>query len=643
MCGIVGLVHADHERPVNPATIRDMCNVIRHRGPDDEGIYTRGAAGLGARRLAIIDLAGGHQPITSADGASTIAFNGEIYNYRALKARLAALGHRFATDCDTETVLNAYEEYGPDAPTRLRGMFAFAIWNHARRELFLARDRFGIKPLYYAVRPWGIAFASELKVFVRCGLTDRTLDPHATDAFLELGYVPAPWTPFADVRKLEPGHSLLWRNGAVETRQYWELPAAQPDVGLHSSEVRGLIDDSVRAHLMSDVPVAAFLSGGIDSSTVVASAAIQSEAPHAFVARYLGSGASYTDETDLARALAHRYGVTLDVVDIRPDIAGTFERIVDALDEPHADDSAIPTWTLAEAVGRQFKVALNGTGGDELFAGYRRHMGVVASEWYGRMPRLARRAMSAAAGFAPVGPDGRGTYRARRFLEGGEGSVADRMLSFVSRLPDHERSALYAAGAMPAAALGAARSVFRKYGAAAGGDPLRQALYIDYKTFLPDDILALADRLSMAHGLELRVPFVDHHVVDRVFPLPRHAKIGWLRSKHLLRRAVRDRLPRAHFSAPKRGFVGPTASWLRHEMREMVQDELSTERIGRLGLFAPDAVQRLIAEHFDGRRDREGILWALLTFSTWHRVFVEPAGSVTEATTAAAVLSSITN
>jgi asparagine synthase (glutamine-hydrolysing) len=641
MCGIVGIVHTDRERPVNPEAIRAMCDVIRHRGPDDDGVYARDAAGLGARRLAIIDLAGGHQPITSADGGTTIAFNGEIYNYRALKARLAALGHRFTTDCDTETVLKACQEFGVDAPSRLRGMFAFAVWNHPKRELLLARDRFGIKPLYYAVRPWGIAFASELKVFARCGLTDKRLDPRALDAFLELGYVPSPMTPFDDVRKLEPGHTLLWRRGTVEIRRYWELPDESPDANADPVDVRGWIDDSVRAHLVSDVPVAAFLSGGVDSSTVVASAAIQAEAPHAFVARYHGAGAAAADETDLARSLAGRYGAQLDVVDIRPDMASTFERIVEALDEPHADDSAIPTWTLAEAVGRRFKVALNGTGGDELFAGYRRHMGVVASGWYGQLPRLARRCMAMAAGAAPLGPDGRGVHRARRFLEGGEGTVADRMLSFVSRLPDHERATLYAPDVMPADAFGAARSVFRGYGTLAGGDPLRQALFIDYKTFLPDDILALADRLSMAHGLELRVPFVDHQLVDHVFPIPARARIGWLRPKQLLRRAVRDRLPSAHFKAPKRGFVGPTAAWLRNEMRELLEDELSAERIGRLRLFDPGCVQRLMGEHFDGRSDREGILWALLTFSAWHREFVEPPGMVTETTTADALQSTI--
>jgi asparagine synthase (glutamine-hydrolysing) len=626
MCGIVGIVHTDPSSPVDRAFVRRMCDMIRHRGPDDEGIHIGDGAGLGARRLSIIDIQGGHQPMSTLGGAQAIAFNGEIYNYRALRAALNARGYKHRTNCDTETVLNACVEYGTDAPKHLRGMFAFAMWDNARRELLLARDRFGMKPLYYGIRPWGIAFASELKVFARCGLTSRDVDADALDAYLELGYIPAPLSPFGDVRKLEPGHVLRWKDGRVEISRYWDLPAASPNAPADPRAVRAWFDDSVAAHLVSDVPIAAFLSGGIDSSSVVASASLQQAPPHAFVAQYHGTGAVHSDETSLARALADRYGASLTVVDIRPDIAATFERIVEALDEPHADDSAIPTWTLAQAVGRQYKVALTGTGGDELFAGYRRHFGVVWSGWYGRLPRLLRRAIAGATGVLRDSEGGRGVYRLRRFAEGGDGDASTRMLSFVSRLRDHERANLYAAAKLPAS-MGSAARLFRDHLADSKitQDPLRSAQFLDYRTFLTDDILALSDRISMAHGLELRTPFVDHEFVDRVFPIASSRKAGWGSPKRLLRRAMRDRLPAAHFSAPKRGFVGPTGAWLRNELRPMLEGELSMFRMARLGYFDPGVVHRLIQDHMSRRHDREGILWAMLCFSTWHRVFVESA------------------
>src|SRR6266571_3479674 len=335
MCGIVGIVHADPARPASAAVLRRMCAAVRHRGPDDEGVYVEGAVGLGMRRLSIIDLAGGRQPIFNEDRSKVIVFNGEIYNYRELRGRLLARGHTFATQSDTETILHLYEEHGADCVQQLRGMFAFAIWDRTAQTLLLARDRFGIKPLYVAVFPWGIAFASELKALHSADLTSRTLDWEALDMYFQLGYIPAPATPFRDVRKLEP------------------------------------------AHLVSDVPVAAFLSGGLDSSAVVASWALAGDAPHAFTARYFGSGAASVDETDLARRLAARYGVKLTEVYIRPEIRDLLEPMTHALDEPHADASAVPTWLLSQAVGASYKVALTGIGGDELFAGYRRHIGFL--------------------------------------------------------------------------------------------------------------------------------------------------------------------------------------------------------------------------------------------------------------------------
>ncbi|HWC75710.1 MAG TPA: asparagine synthase (glutamine-hydrolyzing) [Gemmatimonadales bacterium] len=635
MCGIAGIVYNDRDHPtaVAESVVRRMCTALKHRGPDDEGLFVGRGVGLGMRRLSIIDLDGGRQPIFNEDRSKTIVFNGEIYNYRDLRAGLLRRGHTFGSAGDTETILHLYEERGSDCPTGLRGMFAFAIWDASAETLLLARDRFGIKPLYVLTAPWGIAFASELKAHHAAELTTRALDWEALDAFFQVGYIPAPASPFTDIRKLEPGHTLEWRRtggmaGTTVSRRYWDFPlherAAPADA---EARVREWLDQSVAAHLVSDVPVAAFLSGGLDSSGVVASmAAAAASPPHAFTARYTGSGADAADETDLAQALAARHHAELTVIDIQPDVQRIFEPIVHALDEPHADDSAIPSWLLSQAVGSRYKVALTGTGGDELFAGYRRHIGLLATEHYARLPKPFRRVVGAASRWIPEPRDGGlGVDRLKRFLHTGNGSVPDRFLGMMSRLSTAERLSLYTPDVRShisgTAASARFRDVFGSQGKVSG---LAAGLYLDYSTFLPDDILALSDRLSMAHSLEIRVPFVDHELVENVFPLPQRTKIGPLwEKKRLLRRALTPRLPKQHLSAPKRGFVGPTAAWLRTELRPVLIDELSADRQRRLGLFDPAAVQRVLQEHLTGRQNQERILWALLCFSTWHRLYLE--------------------
>ena len=627
MCGIVGIVHRAPERAVRTSVIHGMCEAIRHRGPDDEGLHVAGPVGLGMRRLSIIDLAGGHQPIYNEDRTCVIVFNGEIYNYKELREGLLKRGHTLATHSDTEAIVHLYEDMGERCVEPLRGMFAFAIWDTKRRRLLLARDRFGIKPLYVVEAPWGLAFASELKALTAAGLTERSLDWEALDAYFQLGYIPAPLAPFRDVRKLEPGFTLVWEPGAgAVRRRYWDLPkervAAPPDA---EERVLAWLDDSVKAHLVSDVPVAAFLSGGLDSSAVVASMALSGEVPHAFTARYHGSSAELADESGLARALADRYGAKLSVIDVRPEVTRIFEPIVTALDEPHADESAIPSWLISEAVGAQYKVALTGTGGDEMFAGYRRHIGLLVGGYASRVPAPLRRTASAMANALPEPwGGGLGVDRLKRFLRTGEGEAPDRLLGYFSRLPAQLRATLYAPAVRDVVPGNAALERFRAVHRDGGFDgSLSAALYLDYKTYLPDDILALSDRMAMAHSLEIRVPFADHRLLEQVFPLPDRLKVGLGKAKRLLRRALRERLPRAHFRAPKRGFVGPTASWLRHELRGMVEDELSEARMRRLGYFDPATVTELMRDHFGRRHNREGMLWELLCFSVWHRVYVD--------------------
>ncbi|MGH7607344.1 MAG: asparagine synthase (glutamine-hydrolyzing), partial [Gemmatimonadales bacterium] len=433
---------------------------------------------------------------------------------------------------DTETIIHLYEELGRDCPRALRGMFAFAIWDSSKRTLLLARDRFGVKPLYYVSGPWGIAFASELKALVAAGLTQRQLDWHALDAFLQLGYIPAPHTPFRDVHKLEPAQSLVWRDtGDVVIQSYWDLPtapaAAPPNV---ERQVLDWIDESVATHLVSDVPVAAFLSGGLDSSTVVASAALAGAGAHVFTGRFLGSGSHAADETGLARALANRYGARLTVVDITPNLRDIFEPLVLALDEPHADGSVVPTWMLSAAVGASYKVALTGIGGDELFAGYRRHLGLLAVERYAALPGTVRGLAARLGDRLPDSlSDGLTMNRLKRFLRTGAargGTTGDRFFDMVSRIDEPLRERLYRPELRAHITGNSGRERFRALHAGAGHPHgLRAALYLDYKTFLADDILALSDRLSMAHSLEIRVPLVDHVLVERVFPLSARLKV----------------------------------------------------------------------------------------------------------------------
>lgn len=601
---------------------------MRHRGPDDEGLFVDGRVALGMRRLSIIDLAGGKQPISNEDGRITVVLNGEIYNYAELRAGLVARGHTLTTHSDTETIVHLYEEMGPRCVEALRGMFAFALWDAREERLLLARDRFGMKPLYVAEGPWGMAWASELKVLHGAGVPLGPLDADALDAYFQIGYIPAPRTPFMGVRKLMPAHVLTWtQQEGSRTSRYWSLPtdtvAPQADA---AEQVRAQLSDTVRAHLVADVPVAALLSGGLDSSAVVAAMAHAGQTPHAFTVRYLGSGAEAADESGLARQLADRYGARLTVLDVAPDVRDTFASIIEALDEPLADESAVPTWHISQAVAREYKVVLSGAGGDELFGGYRRHFGLLAGDRWRRLPAPMRRAVASAVSLAPD-MGGLTMDRLKRFVRTGHGDAADQYAGMVTRLADQPRRRLLRDlhPTQPSTATAAFRSALP----AMGG--IRRALAMDYGAYLPDDILALSDRLSSAHSLEMRTPLVDHHLVESVFRYDDATRIGNGTPKKLLRDALAPWLPEAHFKAPKRGFVGPTAAWLRGELRPVLEEALAPARVKGVGFLNADLVTTFKDEHFARRENREGILWAVLCFLTWHERYGRAAATGTAA------------
>ena len=505
-------------------------------------------------------------------------------------------------------------------------MFAFALWDETKRTLVLARDRFGKKPLYLAADERQLAFASELKALTAAGLAGGSLDWDALEAFFRLGYVPAPMSPFAGVRKLEPGHVLVWHeDGRITTRRYWDFPRAGNQTPADPEElVRSALDESVAAHLVADVPLAVLLSGGLDSSAVLASMALAGRTPHAYTARYHGSGSAAADETGLAAALAQRYGARLTVVDVEPNIVDLIEPIVLALDEPHADESAVPTWLISQRVASEYKVALSGTGGDELFAGYRRHFALRSTERWTRLPAALRAALAAGVRRLPEPRGGSlAVHRLKRFVATQPGSVPQRYLALLNKLPGEGASIFrpdLARELGESAAAARLEALYREGGSPAG---IRAGLYLDYQTYLPDDLLHVGDRISMAHSLELRVPFVDHLLVERLYPLADRVRIGRGRPKDLLRRALANRLPPQHFTAPKRGFVGPTALWLRNELRDLVRDELSADRMRRLGFFDSRAVDALVDDHMSRRHNRESVLWALLSFSIWHRNYCE--------------------
>ena len=609
---------------------------MQHRGPDDHGAFERPGVALAMRRLSIIDLEGGAQPIANEDGSVQVVMNGEIYNFAELRAQLRAAGHTFRTASDTEVVVHLWEDYGPAAFERLRGMFAIALWDERSRTLALARDPMGIKPLYYVRRTDGLDFASEMKLLLDLEETPRDLDVDSLAVYFILGYIPPAETIYRGIVELPPGHHLVWRPGlAPAPVSYWQLNFTRNghrSLGEWMEILDAALADAVRSHLVADVPVGAFLSGGLDSAAVVAymGGALE-EPPRTFTVRYAGAGSADADETDLAALLAHRYGTRHTVIDVQPHVAEVLDDIVEAFDQPMADESAVPTYYLTQAVAREMKVALSGLGGDELFGGYERHLGLHLSRFVDPFPVWARSAVGRGANRIAPWVAGRGLSgdRLHRFARSLGRPPAERYAGFVTRLWPEELKGLLAQSVAEAVDWGAVQyRLIRHFGEDEGAPMLDRALRLDYAQYLPGDILALTDRLSMRHSLEVRVPFVDQRLVQLVATMPPRLKVRGLTKKFALRRLMADRLPAELFRAPKRGFVGPTASWLREELRPLVNESLSADALRDVAWLDPKAVTSMVRHHMDGRSDRYGpVLWSLLIFERWrqHNVGVRPA------------------
>jgi asparagine synthase (glutamine-hydrolysing) len=624
MCGIAGFADAPTAAPLTrdaaTARIRQMCDVIRHRGPDDEGVWLDEGIALGMRRLSIIDLSGGHQPIANEDGTVWVVFNGEIYNFRELRAELQQAGHRFATSSDTEVIVHAYETWGKDAIARLRGMFGLAIWDTRSRTLILARDRAGIKPLYYAVAGGRLLFGSELKSLLCAPELSRELDLDALDHYLSFLYTPRDGSIFRDVMKLPPGHHLIWKDGTTHVQPYWRPSTDEGFTGTEGEAVEALhavLADAVESHMVSDVPVGAFLSGGVDSSVVVA---LMARAGAGRVKTFsIGFDDPAFDELEHARKVARHYDTDHHEFVVRPDALSILDDIIRHFDEPFADASAIPTWYVSEIARRHVTVVLSGDGGDELFGGYDRyvpHPRVVAFDRYA--PRGLRRVAAIAAERLPHGA------RGRNFLRHVGRSEQGRYLDAIRYFSTDEKPALLSADVREAlGGLDPEARLARHFDRYAHLPWPSQMMRFDLETYLPDDILTKVDRMSMAHSIESRVPLLDNSVIDFAESLPPSLKIKGGRRKHVLKEVAARLLPEGIVDRRKQGFAVPIGNWFRGDLRELFADTLLSPSALQRGYFEPRFVRRIVDEHLSGRRDHTLRLWQLVVFERWHRQYLD--------------------
>ncbi|HEV3468938.1 MAG TPA: asparagine synthase (glutamine-hydrolyzing) [Pyrinomonadaceae bacterium] len=627
MCGITGFVNLDG-RPADAGLLARMNEAIRHRGPDEDGTYLNGHVGMAMRRLAIIDLAGGQQPIANEDRTAWIVFNGEIYNFRELKERLEKLGHRFRTDCDTEAVVHAYEQYGTDCPKHLRGMFAFAIWDERRGELFLARDRVGKKPLLYAKVGQTFVFGSEFSALLLHPSVGREVNREAIHHYLSFICVPAPLTAYRDIRKLEPGHTLrLTRAGEVKTERYWQpdfskkLKITEEEAGERTLE---LLRDAVRVRLMSEVPLGAFLSGGIDSSAVVALMSEVSSEP----VKTFSIGFEEQDFSELhhARRVAEHVGAEHREFIVRPDALEVLPTLVEHYGEPYADSSAIPTYYVARETRRHVTVALNGDGGDEAFAGYERHVAMRLAERYRRLPAPLREGVIRQVfNLLPSFELSRGRVRnLKRFLHAASLPPVERYLHWVSALDPAAKREVYTDEFFREMSGSDGRQWLAPWFARVNGAGVVDAsLLADTMTYLPNDLLVKVDIASMAVSLEARSPFLDHHVIEFAAQLPERLKLRGLTTKYILKRTLKKLLPAANLSRGKMGFGVPVGHWFRGEMQPFLREHLLSEKAARRGYLRPEAVARMVEEHIEGRRDHTHRLWMLLMLELWFRRFID--------------------
>lgn len=622
MCGIAGIADV-FPGGVDRHSVHQMCQAIVHRGPDDEGILVKDGVGLGMRRLSIIDLSGGHQPVFNEDRSIWIVFNGEIYNFPELRRELEQRGHSFRTHTDTEVIVHLYEEDGTECVHKLRGMFAFALYDERKRKLLLARDRLGLKPLHYSLVNGRLLFASEIKAILAVAPGLAQVHPQALLQYFYFGYVPDPLTAFSSIKKLPPGHILEYEQGKTVVRQYWNFPK----YGTYSprseneclEQLEHLLAEAVKIRLISDVPLGALLSGGADSSLVVALMARAASGPVKTFS--IGFRQSDFDETLYARKVAEHFGTEHHELILEPDIVQTVGALTSSLEEPFGDSSVLPAYYVCRLARQYVTVALSGDGGDEGFAGYDRYRMHLRDRSFSWIPQPCRNFYrDHLHKLTPYWVPGRNyAYSvslpwSERYIEGVSLKPFQREMQLLS--PDF-------------AALGQAddpMQIMRDYlQAAPAEEPLDRILYLDSKTYLPGDILTKVDRMSMANSLEGRVPMLDHVFLEWVTGLTSEWKLRNRNQKYILRRlAERVGVPKEVLHRPKQGFALPLVHWMRHELKDLIVTALTEPRTMQRGYFSPKGVHRLLDEHFQGRRDHSPRIWRLLMLELWHRNFLDP-------------------
>jgi asparagine synthase (glutamine-hydrolysing) len=627
MCGIAGKYNFSAAQPIDPGQLTLMTTALAHRGPDADGFYTGPGIGLGHRRLSIIDLSTGDQPLANEDQTIRVVFNGEIYNFAELRTELVGCGHRFRTQSDTEVIVHAYEQWGERAVDRFRGMFAYALWDEPKRRLMLVRDRIGVKPLYYSIQPSGITFASEIKGILEDPEVPRDWSAEALDAYLALQYVPTPQTIYRSVWKLPPAHYLVAENGRVSVRRYWDLafagdgdPAKEDE---YLERLDALVTESVRLRLVSDVPLGAFLSGGIDSSAVVAAMVATSGGP--VVTTSVGFDEDGFNELEYARSVATHFGTVQREHVVRSEIVDLLPKLVWHFDEPFGDHSAVPTYYVSRAAREDVTVALSGDGGDELWAGYARHR-VEQRESSARrlLGTVGGKVAARAAGRLPITVKG---ARSLRHLALSPAEACARKHAY-GLFENGLRASLYSADFAASVRDADPFVGFRiAYDSCPSPDALDRALYVDVRTYLVDDIMTKVDRMSMAVSLESREPLLDHKLLEFAARVPTTLKLKNGRSKYLLRRLLERRVPQAIVDRPKHGFEAPTGEWLRGPLAPMVNALLLDGRLRSRGVFEEAEVARLWQEHRSGTHDHRHRLWSLVMLELWFRQFVDGAGA----------------
>lgn len=619
MCGIGGIVYLDQSRPVDQEELRRMCGTMLHRGPDDEGCVIDHHVGLAMRRLNVIDLITGRQPISNEDGRIWIVFNGEIYNFRELRRQLEQQGHKFATSSDTETIVHLYEEHGTDCVKQLNGMFAFAIWDNTKHTLLLARDRLGVKPLYYFLDNQRLIFGSELKAILACDNIPRQIDLEALDSYLTCEYVPTPLSIFQGIKKLPAAHTLVLSKDKVVIDRYWDLTFTRTldrenDL---SERLYELLEDCVRIRLTSDVPLGAFLSGGVDSSAIVC---IMSEIMGRPVKTLsIGFDDPSYNELKYARLIAHQFNTDHHEWIIRPNIVDLVYNLIKYLDEPFADVSVFPTYLVSKLAREHVTVALSGDGGDELFAGYEWYVAEKIASYYRHLPDAVRNNLVSFFDWVPPSGRKKGLInRLKRFIEGAALPESLEHFRWSIFATEESKELLYNEDLKRSVVhFNSYRRLSDRLHSNGNTDSLWRQQVADIRTYLADDIMVKVDRMSMANSLEARSPFLDYRLVEFATSLPAHLKLNGLQTKYLLKRCMASKLPRSVLVRRKEGFSIPMKNWLKHELRPLMLDLLSPERIKKQDLFNVCHIQNLIGDHLKGVANNSHQIWSLMMFQIW--------------------------